>query len=179
MSNSDDMGWIAESLEWLLTFLSGEKRLSEDYIPKAGDEIGITNKYTIDEELDDDSMISALDSVSNAEIEHEFYAQGLDISVTNRRSQIVTSKHEWTHEVDFEVRSAETPALIVLAPLIIKLTAIAITFIFGYLIVQKLTATTDKIIDKSEAGAGLTVNILIIGIVILVLIWFFMSVMRR
>jgi len=73
MSSSDDFeDWFAEFLEWLLTFLSGEKRLSEDYIPKAGDEIGITNKYTIDEELDDDSMITALDSVSNAEIEHEF-----------------------------------------------------------------------------------------------------------
>jgi len=77
------------------------------------------------------------------------------------------------------VHSAETPALIVLAPLIIKLTMVAITFIFGYLIVSKLTATTDKIVDKSAAGIGLTIHILIIGIVILGLIWFFMSVMRR
>ena len=177
MSNSDD--WIAELLNWLMAFLSGEKRLSEDYIPKAGDEIGITSRYAIDEELDDDDMITALNSVSNAEIEQEFYAQGLDIIVTNRRSQIVRPKHEWTHEVDFGVTSAETPALIVLAPLILKLAGLAIAFIFGYLIVNKLTATTDKLVDKSTAGVGLTVNMLITGIVILAIIWFFMSVMRR
>lgn len=177
MSNSED--GFAELLNWLLAFLSGEKHLSEDYIPKAGDEIGITSRYTIDEELDDDDMVTALNSVSNAEIEQEFYAQGLDITVTNRRSQTVRSKHEWTHEVDFEVMSAETPALIVLAPLIIKLAGLAIAFIFGYLIVNKLTATTDKLVDKLTAGIGLTVNMLITGVVILAIIYLFMSVMRR
>jgi len=177
MSNSDD--WIAELLKWLMAFLSGEKHLSGDYIPKAGDEIGITSRYTIDEELDDDDMITALNSVSNAEIEQEFYAQGLDITVTNRHSQTVRSKHEWTHEVDFDVTSAQTPALILLAPLLISLSKVAIAFIFGYLIVNKLTATTDKVVDKSTAGIGLTVNMLITGIVILVIIWFFMSVMRK
>jgi len=169
MSETDDF-WI-ELGNWLIAFLSGQKVISGDYVPVSGDKLGIVNRFSIlDETLNDADMVSTLDSVSNADIQDEFYKQGLDITVTNRKSAVKTSGHEWTHEVDFDVNYAETPALIVLAPALITLATVAISFIFGYLIVDKITATTDKFIDVSGEGA-LTINLIIAGIAVLAVIW--------
>jgi len=170
MSETDDF-WN-ELWDWLIAFLGGQKELSVDYVPVTGDKLGIVNRFSVlDETLNDEDMVSALDSVSNAEIQDEFYKQGLDVTVTNRKSAVKTPGHEWTHGVDFEVNTAQTPALIVLAPALISLAMVAVEFIFGYLIVKKITATADKFVDNSGKGAGLTMNLLIVGIAVLAVIW--------
>jgi len=170
MSDTDDF-WT-ELWDWLITFLTGQKAISGDYVPVAGDKLGIVNRFSIlDETLNDAEMVSALDSASNVDIQDVFYNQGLDVTITNRSSKVKTPGHEWTHEVDFDVNEASTPALILLNPYILGLILTAIISIFVWLTVDDITATADKFVDNSGKGAALTMNLLIVGIAVLAVIW--------
>ncbi len=174
MAEIDDNFWT-DMMNWLNTFLSGlsgAKTIPGDYVPVTGDKLGIVTKHSIaDETLNDDDMVGALDSVSNADIEDEFYKQGLDVTITNRQSAVKTSGHNWTHRVDFDVDEAHTPTLILLVPYLIPLVSTALTLIFGYLIVSKITSTADKFVDNSGKGVGLTMNMILLVVAILAVVW--------
>jgi len=170
MSETDDF-WT-ELWDWLIAFLGGQKELSGDYVPVAGDKLGIVNRFSVlDETLNDADMVSALDSASNADIQDAFYNQGLDVTITNRKSAVKTPGHEWTHEVDFDVNEASTPALILLNPYIVGLIITAIIAVFVWLSVDKITTTVDKFVDNSGKGTALTMNLLIVGVAVLAVIW--------
>ena len=170
MSETDDF-WT-ELWDWIIAFLTGQKAISGDYVPVSGDKLGIVNRFSVlDETLNDADMISALDSVSNVEIQDVFYNQGLDVTITNRSSKVTTPGHEWTHGVDFDVNAAQTPALVLLNPYILGLIITAIISFFVWLSVDKITATADKFVDNSGKGTALTMNLLIVGVAVLAVIW--------
>ncbi len=171
MAESDDDFWI-EMWDWLIVFLTGQKVISGDYVPIPGDKLGVVNRFTVtDETLNDDDMISALDSASNADIQDAFYDHGLDIAVTNRKSAVKIPGHEWTHKVDFDVTEVHSPALVLLNPYVIGLIITAIISVFVWLSVDKITATADKYIDNSGKGSALTMNMILVVVGILAVVW--------
>lgn len=99
-----------------------EVEVPSDYLVKTGDVIRqiLRGENTGILPLDDDTVISAMYTPSNKQIEDEIYKQtGVRVKVLNRKAEVVTPGRVYRKTIDYRVEEASSPTLMILATIIV------------------------------------------------------------